>query len=70
MRSIHRISQWQTEGNSMQCRVTISTPAGVRTIDGIWPSTFEAAIAAVEWLAGGVGKVSVRAVTGGAGVAS
>jgi hypothetical protein len=54
----------------MQCRVTISTPAGVRTIDGIWPSTFEAAIAAVDWLAGGVGRVSVRAVAGGAGVAS
>jgi hypothetical protein len=54
----------------MKCRVTISTPAGVRVVDGIWPSTFEAAIAAMDWLAGGVGKVSVRAVAAGAGVAS
>lgn len=45
----------------IKCRITIKTAAGTRSYSGIYPSTFDATIDAMDQLGEAGGKISVVA---------
>jgi hypothetical protein len=48
--------------SGIRCRVTIKTASGSRSYSGIFPSTFDATLDAMDQLADARGSISVRAV--------
>jgi hypothetical protein len=48
--------------SGIKCRVTIKTATGSRSYSGIFPSTFDATLDAMDQLGDGQGRISVRAV--------
>lgn len=47
--------------SGIKCRITIKTAAGTRSYSGIFPSTFDATIDAMDQLGEAGGKISVVA---------
>lgn len=46
--------------SGIKCRITIKTAAGTRSYSGVFPSTIDATIHAMDQLGEGQGRISVK----------